>query len=316
MKVAAGVHFFKCFGEAAQNLWPSLSWSLLSPDGKWSSSPRDAEIAVLIDDGYSLAFKEAVLTSSCLRWVHTENSGVDGEFYEKILARNVLLTRSPGANAPEVAEFVFAVILRAVKKMEKLHRQQQDCCWRRIELEGLSDKIILVIGVGEVGGRVAKIAKAFGMYVLGISKKREVKPMIDEIGTLDDLAEFLPRADVVVLALPLSPEVFHLFDAAQFQAMKEKTILVNIARGQIINIEALHAALIEKPDLQACLDVMPYEPWPAEDPLWQLPNIFLTPHVAWSSPLYRPRAAALWLDNLTNFYNGLPLLYQVGTVGP
>lgn len=315
MKVAAGLHFYECFGEAAQDLWPTLSWSLLSSDGKWSSSPQDAEIAVLIDDGYSLTFKEAVLTSSRLRWVHTENSGVDGEFYEKILARNVLLTRSPGANAPEVAEFVFAVILRAVKKLEKLYRQQQDHCWQRIELDGLNNKTILVIGVGEVGGRVAKIAKAFGMYVLGIRRNREFKPMIDEIGTLDDLAEFLPRADIVVLALPLSPEVFHLFDVAQFQAMKEKTILVNIARGQIINIEALHAALMEKPDLQACLDVMPYEPWPADDKFWQLPNLFLSPHVAWSSPFYRPRAATLWMNNLTRFCNGQPLLHQVSPIG-
>lgn len=277
MKVAAGQHFYECFGEAAQDIWPTLDWSLLRSDGKWSSSPQDAEIAVLIDDAYSVVFKEAVLTSSCLRWVHTENSGIDGEFYEKILARNVLLTRSPGANAPEVAEFVFAVLLRTVKKLDKLYRQQQDRCWRRIELDGLNNKTILVIGVGEVGGRVAKIAKAFGMYVLGIRKNRGNRPNIDEIGTLDDFAEFLPRADIVVLSLPLSPAVFHLFDVAQFQAMKEKSILINIARGQIINIEALRTALIEKPDFQACLDVMPCEPWPAEDRLWQCPTSFSHP---------------------------------------
>ncbi|OGQ96324.1 MAG: hypothetical protein A2521_10845 [Deltaproteobacteria bacterium RIFOXYD12_FULL_57_12] len=311
MRIAAGLRFYQRFGRSAQDLWPAVSWALLGPGGGWSTPPQHAEIAVLIDDAYCPRFKEAMLAAPNLCWVHTENSGIDELFYKKILVRNVLLTRSPGANGPETAEFVFAVILRAVKRLGELHCQQQRRCWQRLELEGLGNKTILVIGLGAVGGRVAELARAFGMHVLGIRKKQQPTATVDEIGTLDSLPAFLPRADVVVLALPLSPATRQLFGDAQFRAMKDTVILVNVARGELVDIQALRIALAAKPAMQACLDVMPEEPWPADDDLWQMPNVLLTPHVAWSSPLYRPRAAALWLDNLTRYRQGLPLLHQV-----
>jgi phosphoglycerate dehydrogenase-like enzyme len=268
---------------------------------------------VLTGDAYCNRFKEAMLKAADLRWLHTENSGIDGEFYEKILARKVLMTKSTGANAPEVAEFVFALILHRVKRLEELRRQQIDRIWQRLPLGSLADKTILVVGLGAVGGRVAKIARAFGLHVLGIRKKQESMEGVDEIGSLDRLPDFLARADIVVLALSLSPATINLLGASQLRLMREHVILVNIARGQIIDTTALHEALLTRPGMQACLDVLPEEPWPAGDRLWSLPNLFLTPHVAWSSPLYRPRVAELWLENLSRFRNNLPLVNQVLT---
>lgn len=311
MKIAAGLAFYEQFGAKAEEIWPGIGWALLAPNGEWSAPPGEVQLAALVGDAYCNRFKEAMLKAPALRWLHTENSGVDGEFYEEILAGKVLLTRSPGANAPEVAEFVFALILRTIKRLEELRRQQLDRRWQRLALESLAGKTMLVAGLGAVGSRVATIAKAFGLHVLGIKKNPEPVAGVDEVGALDRLPEFLARADIVVLALVLSRETENLFGPAQFRLMKERAILVNVARGRIIDHPALRQALGARPDLHVCLDVMPEEPWPAGDDLWGCPNLFLTPHVAWSSPLYRPRVAGLWLENLARFRDHLPLLNQV-----
>lgn len=313
MKIAAEIDFYNRYGAQAQAIWPEASWILFTPENNWSTSPSEAQIAVLSGEAYCNQFKEALLHAPQLCWLHTENSGIDGEFYQEMLNRKVLLTRSPGANAPETAEFVFALILQRIKRLEEFRRQQFDHRWQRLPLEGLSDKTILVIGLGAVGGRVARIAKAFGQHVLGIRKKPERVEGVDEIGSLDRLPEFLARADIVVLALTLSPETVNLLGSVQFGLMRERVILINVARGRIIDTTALYEALLSKPEMQACVDVMPKEPWPAHDVLWSLPNLLLTPHVAWSSPLYRPRVAKLWLDNISRFRDGLPLINQVLT---
>lgn len=314
MKIAAGLGFYQQFGAKAEKVLPGINWALFAPDGSWSASPDDAHLAVLVDDAYRPDFKEAILKADDLRWLHTENSGVDGEFYERILARQVVLTRSPGANAPEVAEFVFALILREMKKLEELRRQQQERRWQRLPLESLAGKTMLVAGLGEVGGRVAAIARAFSLRVLGIQKHPEPVAGIDEVASPDRLDDFLALADIVVLALPLSPETGRLFGAERLDRLRQGAMLINVGRGGIIDIAALRQTLSARPDLRVCLDVLPEEPWPAGDDLWQTENLFITPHVAWSSPLYRPRVAELWLKNLARYRDGQPLLNQVPAI--
>jgi phosphoglycerate dehydrogenase-like enzyme len=111
------------------------------------------------------------------------------------------------------------------------------------------------------------------------------------------------------LALPFSPLTRNLLSDRQFQAMREKSILINIARGGIVDTEALKRALSAKPSMRACLDVLPCEPLSGEDELWNFPNLFITPHVAWCSPLFRPRAAMIWLNNLARMRDGIPLMH-------
>ncbi len=311
MKIVAGRGFYDRFGKDVQAIWPDSHWSLLEPDGTWSTPPMDSNVAALIGDAYCAQFKELLLELPGLSWVHTENTGIDGAFYQEILAKKILLSSSPGTNAPEAAEFVFGVILWTVKRLGPLHLQQRQNQWSRLELDGLGNKTILVVGLGAIGGRVARIAKSFDMVVLGIRRSGGHLPGVDELGTLDELQPFLSRADIIVLALPLSPETKHLIGAAEFSVMKDTAILVNVARGGIIDMEALKINLSRRPTLQACLDAMPLEPWPENDDLWGFPNVLLTPHIAWSSPHYRPRVARIWLDNLDRFHKGKPLLHLV-----
>ena len=166
-------------------------------------------------------------------------------------------------------------------------------------------------GLGAIGSRVAKIAKSFEMLTLGIRKTNAHVEGVDELGTLSDLPDFLVRADIIVLALPLNAETVAIINADMLKKMKGGVILINVGRGKLIDIDALKVHLKQNPSTHACLDVMPEEPWPETDELWHYPNVLLTPHLAWSSPQYRIRAAKIWFENLHRYRTGEPLMHRV-----
>ena len=246
-----------------------------------------------------------------LRWAHTEDAGTDGFFYDTMRARGVMVSHSPGANAIEVAEFTFGLVLWSVKRFGDFQTQQREHRWQLLGLEGLSNKTMLIIGLGAIGSRVAVYANAFGMRVLGIRQTAERVAEVDEQGTLADLARFLPLADFVVLAIPGTAATRNLLGKAEFALMKPTATVINVARGSVLDLPALRVALDEQQIRQACLDVLPQEPWPTDDTLWDHSRIFLTPHNAWSSPLYVPRVADLWLENLQRYLRGETLLHLV-----
>lgn len=311
MKVAAGRIFFERYGTEAHAIVPDLQWALIEADGTWSTSPQACDLVVYAHDAYRQEFAESIAQLSTLRWLHTEDAGVDGPFYDAIRAKGAMLTNSPGTNAPEVAEFAFAFLLWSAKRLGALQTQQQQHHWQKLALESLSDKTVLIVGLGAIGGRLATFAKAFGMRVLGIRQAVERLPDVDQQGTLAALPQFLPAADFVVLALPATPATNGIIDRTALARMQPTATLINIGRGSLIDLPALQDALATGRLRQACLDVLPTEPWPADDPLWDLPNLFLTPHNASSSPLYLPRVAAIWLDNLRRYVQGQALLQRV-----
>ena len=310
MKVVTGRGFYERYGASARQIAPDIGWALLEADGSWSEPPDTCELIVLAGDAYTRAFVNTVSALPQPRWAHTEDAGVDGPFYDAMRAKGVMLTHSPGANAPEVAEFALSFILWTAKRLGDLQAQQRAREWRLLELQSLSDKTLLVIGLGAIGSRVAHYAKGFGMRVLGLRQSAAAVEQVDRQGTLADLAAFLPEADFVVVALPLTPQTRGLIGPTQLARMKPGATLVNIARGAIVDTGAVRDALVAGRLGQACLDVLPTEPWPKDDPLWETPHLFLTPHNAWSSPLYVPRVADIWLDNLGRYVRGEALLHR------
>lgn len=309
MKIAAGRLFAERFREKAEAICPCIEWELFSKDDPWE--PRNSEAAVLIGDAYTPEFKAALLKMPSLRWVHTENTGVDSEFYKELVQKGITLTRSPGANAPEVAEFIFSLMLNEVKQLANLKKQQGDHDWNRLTLGRLNEQTILIVGLGEIGTRVARIADTFGMHVLGLRRSDEPVSGVAEQGSLADLDALIPRADFIVLTVPLTPETKHLIGAKELTAMKDAAMLINIARGDVIDTNALKTSLTKRPSINACLDVMPEEPWPSNDELWDLENIFITPHNAWSSPAFRIRAGEMWMENLSRHIDGRELQHIV-----
>jgi phosphoglycerate dehydrogenase-like enzyme len=203
------------------------------------------------------------------------------------------------------------MLLWSAKRLGEFQEQQKAHQWRLLGLESLSDKTILIVGLGAIGARVAVYAKAFGMRVLGIRQSSERVADVDEQGTLSNLARFLPLADFVVLAVPVTTTTRNMLGKAEFALMKPTATLINVARGAVVDLDALRSALTEKRIRRACLDVLPQEPWPADDDLWDTPRLLLTPHNASSSPLYGARVADVWLENLQRYVKGETLLHRV-----
>jgi phosphoglycerate dehydrogenase-like enzyme len=304
VKVAAGREFFERYGAAAQEIVPDLQWALIEANGAWSQSPHDCDLIVYAADAYSNAFVEAVIQIPEPRWAHTEDAGIDGLFYDVMREKQAALTHSPGANAPEVAEMAFSFVLWSAKHLGELREQQREHRWQTLPLESLSDKTVLIVGLGAIGSRLATYAKAFGMRVLGIRRSTAGVANVDRQGTMADLSAFLPEADFVVLAIPIAPEVVGLIDQRALALMKQTATLINVGRGALVDIPALKQALQGGHLRHFCTDVLPTEPWPADDDLWDRPDVLITPHNASSSPLYMKRVGDLWIENLRRYVHG------------
>lgn len=310
MKVAAGRTFFNLVNARARMLAPNIEWALVETDGSWSEPPENCDLLVLAGDTYTHALVKQVVKFPALRWAHTEDTGTDGFFYDSMRTRGVTVTHSPGANAVEVAEFAFGLLLWSAKRLGDFQEQQRAHRWQLRGLESLSDKTLLIVGLGAIGSQVAKYAKAFGLRVLGVRQSTTKAAEVDEQGTIADLSRFLPLADFIVLAAPSNAATRNLIGRTELALVKPSATLINVGRGTLVDLPALREALAEKRLRQACLDVLSQEPWPADDDLWDTPRLLLTPHNAWSSPLYVPRVAELWLENLQRYARGETLLHQ------
>ena len=310
MKVAAGRLFYEHHHAAAEAIVDNLDWALYDPGGSWSASPLDCDLIVYAADAYKPDFVNSVIQIPAPSWTHTEDAGIDGLIYDVMREKKVPLTHSPAANAPEVAEMAFSSVLWSAKNLGELRDQQRARHWQKLPLESLSDKTILVIGLGAIGSRVAAFGKAFGMRILGLRRSSEAVANVDLQGTLTDLPSFLLKADFVVLALPISPETQSLINGEALAQMKPTATLVNVGRGALIDIPALKEALRAGHLRHVCLDVLPAEPWPADDDLWDFPNVLITPHNASVSPLYIQRVGELWLENLRHFVDGEPMRHR------
>ncbi len=311
MKIIAGRQFYEQFHSRVAEILPEANWVLFEPPERWSTRPDGAKCAVLIGDAYCQSYKETLLQIPSLQWVHTENTGVDEAWYHHLLSKGIRLTKSPGANAPEVVEYVFAVLLQRIKRLEVLKNQQRNHIWRRVQLQSLSGQTMLIVGLGAIGSRLARMASAFDMHVIGLRRRKDHVPGVNEQGDLEALEGFLSRADVVVLSVPLNDETRHLLNGHALQFMKDSATLINVSRGAVLDIDAMKTKLATTPTLSVCLDVMPTEPWPPEDSLWDMDNVFISPHLAWSGPNFRERAGCIWLDNLRRFRTGESLLHEV-----
>ena len=310
MKIAAARDFHDHVAEPAAEICPDIEWALTDRSGAWSVPPEGADAVIYAGDAYTDAFVDTVMAIAPPRWAHTEDAGTDGRFYDDMRAKGVAVTHSPGANAPEVAEFAFAGVMWGAKRLGEFRDLQRAHQWRQLDQTALSAATILIVGLGAIGSRVAVYANAFGMTVHGIRRSPEAVPGVERQGTLDDLADFLPEADFVVLAIPNTDETLGLIGRDAFARMKPTATLVNVGRGALVDVVALRDALACGDIAKAFVDVLPLEPWPADSDLWDIPNLFISPHAACVTPLYMVRVGEIWLENLKRFLAGEALIHR------
>jgi phosphoglycerate dehydrogenase-like enzyme len=255
-----------------------------------------------------------------LRWLQYPGAGVDGLRSSGLLdaQSGVVVTSAAGIHATTISEYVFGSMLMFNWNWPQMVRLQDGHVWARsagwYNLGGreLAGQTLGVVGLGSIGRRIAQVGRAFGMRTLGMRRsftgEDSADPDVDQSYPPSALRELLGQSDYVVLSVPLTPATEHLIGEAELRSMKPSAYLVNIARGRVIDEQALIRALREGWIAGAGLDVTEVEPLPANSPLYTMPNVILTPHIAGVSVHYESRLAHLFAENLRRYWAGEPLL--------
>ncbi len=228
----------------------------------------------------------------------------------ELRARGITLTNAAGVASAPIAEFVIGRLLEVWKDVRVLERQQREHLWRMHQGLLVKGRTIGIVGLGAIGRDVARRARAFEMTVLAnrrSARAGDADPDADEIHGPDGLDEMLARSDAVVLCAPQTPETVDLFDAERLARLKPGAVLVNVARGSLIDESALVAALEAGQLGAAVLDVTREEPLPANSPLWEAPNLYLSPHCSTAREGYDQALMELFCDNLERYMAQEPL---------
>jgi phosphoglycerate dehydrogenase-like enzyme len=295
--------------ELADNIEPLLPSDItfvrVDSEGNFDGDPSDAEVYL---NGFKLkntTLHKVLAAAPTIRWQHTPSAGVNHILTPTFLSHDIILTNGSGVHAIPIAEFVLNFMLYHAKNVRKLEDLQANHHWLKwLELQELYNKTLLIIGTGNIGQEIALRAKAFGMQIWGSRRNPEPLPNFDKIVGANEWKALLAEADYVVIATPLTPETKGLINADTLRLMRPSAYLINIARGAIVDENALLTALRQGWIAGAGLDTFETEPLPTESPFWSLPNAFITPHCSALTPELRSRIVKLFLDNLTSYQRG------------
>jgi phosphoglycerate dehydrogenase-like enzyme len=269
----------------------------------WQEHIQDAEIIAGWKKGIE---KDCITPHSKLRWLQTWSAGVDSLPLERLESRNITVTSANGVHAYPISETIYALMLSLTRKIHTYVKNQQERKWHHSDMKlEMHEKTVGIIGVGTIGKEAAKIAKAFGMKVLGVRHSGKQQEFVDEMFTTNQLDAVLPKCDYVVVTLPLTKETNRLFGAKQFDLMKSSAFFINIGRGEIVVEGDLISALQRGQIAGAGLDVFEQEPLTVDSPLWEMENVIITPHTSGSTEHYNQRVIEnILIPNLQTYISG------------
>lgn len=275
---------------------------------------EQAEVAILKGD-----LDARFIDAPRLRWVHCDHAGLTESARPEVFKKGLIVTGSAGRSGPALAEHVMMFSLLLCARYPDFYEAQKRHEWRRApDMEGLralAGRTMGIIGMGHTGSALAVRAKAFDMKVLGYRRRDEPMPEgVDRMYCSDlgqGIDEILEQSDVVALVINLSDATRHLIGAEQFARMKRSAVLVNLSRGAVIDQDALVAALTEGRIAGAGIDVTTPEPLPADHPLWDTPNLLITPHFTAKLPDRSERSLNVIIDNLDRYRTGREMLNRI-----
>jgi phosphoglycerate dehydrogenase-like enzyme len=266
---------------------------------------RGAEV-LFVYDFLTRAVPDAWHAADRLRWLHMGSTGVDPVMFPELRASEVVVTNTRGVFDAAIAEYVLGQILGFAKDLTGSVRLQQQHEWRHRESERIAGSSALIVGTGSIGRAIARLLRAVGMTVRAVGRQeRATDPDFGTVAT--DLYAELPTADYVVAVAPLTPQTREMFDARAFAAMKPHARFVNVGRGELVVTDDLVAALSTGSIAAAALDVVDPEPLPAQHPLWDLPNVRITPHNSGDFIGWRTEIVTTFTENFDNWIAGRPL---------
>ncbi|MGI6628518.1 MAG: D-2-hydroxyacid dehydrogenase [Bacillota bacterium] len=262
----------------------------------------------------SPGIEPAVLAQSqTLKLVHVSSTGVDRYMVPQFQQSSVVLVNSRGVHGPTVADHSMALLLALSRGLPETYENRRQKKWEamRPSIVNLDGKTAGLLGLGAIGLEVAVRCKAFGMRVIGTRRNPRETPHVDNVFPPSRLGEVLTRADFVVCSLPLTSETHHLLTISEFSLMKPSAFFINVGRGAVVKEEDLILALSQGKLKGAGLDVFEKEPLPAESPLWEMPNVIITPHSAGYEEDHSKKTFDIFLENLVRLREGRPLINVV-----
>jgi phosphoglycerate dehydrogenase-like enzyme len=295
---------------------PGVDAIAVESDAELAAAISDAELLLLPDSHYSDETAQILRErGKQLRWIQLLSAGYDAVARHGV-PPGVIVTNAGDAYAPSVATQAMALLLGAQRQFPILLADQKRHAWDEGGARGRCatpfDSTIVVLGFGHIGSEIGRLLRAFGAHVVAMTRSAKPHEHADESLPITQLRTVLPRADAVVIALAASPETRHLIGGPEFALMKRSAVIVNIARGYIIDSAALAVALREATIAGAGLDVTEPEPLPADHPLWDAPNLIIAPHMAGApGSVTAKRLAAVVGDNVMRRLKGEPLAYVV-----
>ena len=247
-------------------------------------------------------------TSPKLELLQLNSAGADNYITPGILAKNTILTNATGAYSQAVAGHALGCLMMLEKKLHLYRDAQRKSLWTDYGTVGtIAGSTVLIVGLGDIGCHFARLVKALGAYVIGVKRRPSARPdCVDELYTQDELKNVISRADVIFSILPGTGRTYHLYTEEYFELMKTSAIFINCGRGGAVAGNVLYKALTTGQIAAAAVDVTEPEPLPMEDPLWQLDNLIITPHISghYHLPETFERIVDIASDNLSRFLSG------------
>jgi D-2-hydroxyacid dehydrogenase (NADP+) len=254
---------------------------------------------------------DVVARSPKLKWVQMTSAGVDRFLTDELRQSKVIMTNVRGMHAVPMGEFVLGQMLMFAKGAQHCFQQKQGKQWKPFMPSMLHSKTVGIVGLGSIGHEIARLSKAFGMRVLAVRRsegKVKTARYVDDIFPREQFKQMLSESDFIVLTVPLTAETLKIIGEQEFRSMKPTAYLINVARGNVVDEEALVRALEENRIAGAALDVFAVEPLPASSRLWDLSNVIFSPHIAGGMEGYAEQANDIFCENLKRYLAGKKLL--------
>ena len=300
--------------ERLQKRFPEVTFTHAVNDAEALSAIGSADVALA-----SRLSSAMVEHAPRLRWVHSTAAAVGILPLKEIASRNIAVSNSRGIQAPAIAEFVIGGLLVLARRFNLMLSAQRERRWIQNELTGdtwpwsVRGRTMTIVGLGTIGQEVARRAHAFGMRVTGIRRQPNLPkpPFVDRVAGPYELDEALHGCDVLVISAPFVTETDRLIGAERLAMLNRGAVIINVARGKIIDEPAMVAAIRSGHLGGAVLDVFEHEPLDPGSPLWELPNVIISPHVSGVRPDHWDEVIDLFGENLQRFQRGEPLLNLV-----
>lgn len=256
------------------------------------------EAEVLVTYGSDLT-EDLISRADRLKWIQVLAAGVDDLPFDVIREKGIIVTNARGIHKVPMSEYAISMLLHVYRNEEQFVKDQAEANWnRKYSVREISGKTIVILGTGAIGQELARLAKAFHMKTIGLSRSGNRTEYFDENYSISHLNSVLSKGDFIVSILPSTGETRHLLTEDHFKLMKDEAIFLNMGRGDLVSTEVLLSASKEGEVSHLILDVFEEEPLPKDSPLWKRENITITPHISGVSSRYLERALGIFKENM------------------